>query len=108
LGRHRDRCWSDLAGPTAGALGTGADSFSGSLPDPGYPSSVIPDVRAGGLTSDFISGDDDGLVPVDSTKVNGTTDFIVVESARSFMRDSDEVPRQAIALLQGGEFLYDQ
>ena len=100
--------WLGLAGPTAGALGTGPDGFPASLPEPYYPVGVIAGIRDGGFAIDFIPGDDDGLVPVESTRLPGMTDFIVVESGHSFMRYSDDVARQTVAFLRGGEFLHGQ
>ena len=103
--RSRDSWWMDLAGPTARSLGTGSDSFPASLPNPDYPTGVIAGSRSGGFPLDGIPGADDGLVPVESTKVPGMVDFIVVESGHSFMRYSNEVARQTIAFLRRGEFL---
>jgi pimeloyl-ACP methyl ester carboxylesterase len=101
---YRDSWWMDLAGPTAKSLGTDPDSFPNSLPAPDYPVGVIAGVRKAALL-DLIPGDDDGLVPLESTKVAGMVDFIIVESNHYFIRYSQEVARQTIAFLQTGEFL---
>jgi hypothetical protein len=85
-------------------LGTGADSFPASLPDPDYPVGVIAGVASGLLSDDLLPGDDDGLVPVESTKVRGATDFIMVKSGHSYMRYSEAVATQVIEFLRTGEF----
>ena len=104
---YRDSWWMDLAGPTAKSLGTDPDSFPNSLPTPDYPVGVIAGVRDARFI-DLIPGDDDGLVPLESTKVPGMVDFIVVESNHYLMRYSHEVARQTIAFLQTGEFLHSR
>jgi hypothetical protein len=101
---YRDSWWMDLAGPTAKSLGTDPDSFPNSLPAPDYPVGVIAGVREAAFL-DLIPGDDDGLVPVESTKVAGMADFVVVESNHVYLRYSREVARQTIAFLRTGEFL---
>lgn len=101
---YRDSWWMDLAGPTARRLGTDPDSFPNSLPAPDYPVGVIAGVRDARFI-DLIPGDDDGLVPLESTKVAGMVDFIIVESNHYLMRYSQEVARQTIAFLRAGEFL---
>jgi pimeloyl-ACP methyl ester carboxylesterase len=101
---YRDSWWMDLAGPTAKSLGTDPDSFPNSLPAPDYPVGVIAGVRDARFV-DLIPGQDDGLVPLESTKVAGMVDFIMVESNHVWMRYSQEVARQTIAFLRTGQFL---
>jgi pimeloyl-ACP methyl ester carboxylesterase len=101
---YRDSWWMALAGPTAKRLGTGPDSFPNSLPAPDYPVGVVAGVREAHLV-DLIPGDDDGLVPLESTKVAGMDDFIMVESNHLLLRYSQEVARQTIAFLRTGKFL---
>jgi hypothetical protein len=96
----------DLAGPTARALGTDAESFPASLPPPDYPVGIFAGVRLGSFRIDLIEGDDDGLVPVESTKVPGMTDFIVVETGHAMMRYNEEVAMQTIAFLRHGRFVH--
>lgn len=100
---YRNSWWMGLAGPTAKSLGTGPDSFPNSLPAPDYPVGVIAGIwsRHG---VDLIPGDDDGLVSLESTKVTGMADFIIVESNHAWMRYSQEVARQTIAFLRCGTF----
>jgi pimeloyl-ACP methyl ester carboxylesterase len=101
---YRDSWWMRFAGPTARSLGTGPESFPNSLPPPDHPVGVIAGIRNAALF-DLIPGDDDGLVPLESTRVDGMVDFIVVESNHYLMRYSPEVARQTIAFLKTGGFL---
>jgi pimeloyl-ACP methyl ester carboxylesterase len=101
---YRDSWWMDLAGPTARRLGTGPESFPNSLPAPDYPVGVIAGVRDARFI-DLIPGEDDGLVPLESTKVAGMVDFVMVESNHLLMRYSQEVAHQTIAFLRVGRFL---
>ena len=45
------------------------------------------------------------MVTVESTKIKGMTDFIVIETTHSFMRYNEEVASQVIAFLKSGKFL---
>jgi pimeloyl-ACP methyl ester carboxylesterase len=103
---YRDSWWMDLAGPTAKTLGTDPESFPNSLPAADYPVGVVAGVRDARF--DLIPGDDDGLVPLESTKVAGIVAFITVESDHVWMRYSQEVARQTIAFLRTGAFLRDR
>jgi pimeloyl-ACP methyl ester carboxylesterase len=103
---YRDSWWMDLAGPTAKSLGTDPDSFPNSLPAADYPLGVIAGVRDARFV-DLIPGDDDGLVPLESTKVTGMVDFTIVEANHLLLRYSQEVARQTIAFLRTGEFLHN-
>jgi pimeloyl-ACP methyl ester carboxylesterase len=104
---YRDSWWMVLAGPTAKSLGTGPYSFPNSLPAPDYPVGVIAGVREARFV-DLIPGDDDGLVPMESTKVVGMADFVIVESNHPLMRYSREVADQTISFLRTGKFLHDR
>jgi pimeloyl-ACP methyl ester carboxylesterase len=103
--KYRESWLMKLAGPTAITLGTDPESFPNSLPAPDYPVGVI----AGVATVDFfddedLPGADDGLVPLDSAKLDGMMDFVIVEWGHSLLRYSREVARQTIAFLRTGAF----
>jgi pimeloyl-ACP methyl ester carboxylesterase len=100
-----DTWWLGLAGPTAQSLGTGPDSFPMSLPAPDYPVGVIAGVSESSFTSERIPGDDDGVVSVESAKIEGMTDFITLRFSHFNLRYSGEVAEQTIAFLQRGHFL---
>jgi pimeloyl-ACP methyl ester carboxylesterase len=102
--RFRDNCLFPLLGPTTAALGTDDASLPRRLSDPYYPVGVIAGVNDSGRNDHILPGRDDGLVPVESTRLEGMTDFIEVESAHSMMRYDKEVAGQVIAFLKRGAF----
>jgi len=104
--KYHDAWWMKLAGPTAQQLGTASNNFPATLPPPDYEVGVIAGLKENGFLPDAIPGADDGLVPVESTKLEGMADFIIVETSHSRMRYSDEVARQAIAFLRDGRFAH--
>ena len=96
--------WFSFAGPTAAALGTGPDSFPNSLPAPDYPVGVIAGRRMDRDNEDILPGEDDGLVAVASTRIDGMADFLVVDVGHARLRSNDEVARQVVTFLQTGRF----
>ncbi len=82
----RDKWWAKIAGPTALSLGTDDDSFPNSLHNPYYPVGVIAGIAKHDMDDRIIPGQDDGVVAIDATKLEGMTDFTVVQSGNSMMR----------------------
>ncbi len=103
--RFRDRWWMQMLGPAALSLGTDDESFPKSLAPPYYPVGVIAGESRLDIDDEILPGKDDGLVPVEATKLEGMSDFIVVESGHALMRYDEEVARQTVAFLSDGEFL---
>ncbi len=101
----RDNCLMQLLGPTANALGTDDTSLPKQLEPPYYPVGVIAGYYDSDSNDGILPGRDDGLVPVESTKLEGMTDFIEIESGHSMMRYSKDVAKQVIAFLKNGGFL---
>ena len=91
-------------GPTAERLGTDEKSFPRTLEDPYYPVGIIAGEFESDLIDNVIPGKDDGLVPVDATKLEGMTDFIVLRTSHAMMRYDEEVARQTIEFLKYGRF----
>jgi pimeloyl-ACP methyl ester carboxylesterase len=102
--KYQDSCWMKLLGPTTLALGTAEVSFPNSIPDPYYPVGVIAGTVTDNDNEDTIPGIDDGLVALESTKVNNMTDFITVESSHWMLRYNEEVAVQTIAFLHNAKF----
>lgn len=102
---YGDKWWFKLLGPTAQSLGTGRDSLPGSLPAPDYPVGVIAAIANRFSNDHILPGDDDGLVSVESTKLERMTDFVVVQTGHSAMRYSRPVADQVVSFLKNGRFL---
>ena len=52
----------------------------------------------------IIDGDDDGKVSVESTKVNGMKDHIVLHATHTFMMNNEDVMREALYFIENGKF----
>ena len=102
--RFRDNGLLSLLGPTTAALGTDSASLPGRLPAPYYPVGVIAAVNPGEWNDHWLPGPDDGLISVDSTRLDGMSDFIEIESGHSRMRYNKDVARQAVEFLRTGRF----
>lgn len=100
----RDSWILKLAGPAASSLGTDEKSFPRTLNAPYYPVGIIAGVSSTFNNDGFIPGEDDGIVPVESTKIEGMTDFISVQVSHSSMPRSEEVAKQVIEFLRTGNF----
>lgn len=94
----------ELAGDMAKALGTDdSTGFLASLKAPTYPLGVIAGVADAGR-SEEIPGDDDGLVPLESTKVEGMRDFIVLPVSHMDMRKDEATFAQILSFLKDSKF----
>ena len=100
----RDAWWLKLVGQAAMSLGTDSLSFPRKLRAPYYPVGVIAGISSAFNNDDFIPGEDDGMVPVESTKIEGMTDFILLKVSHSALPKNEEVMRQTIAFLKNGKF----
>jgi len=104
IDNYQDSWLIDMVGPMAASLGTDKDSFPNSIADPYYPVGIIAGTSKGNDNEDILPGEDDGIVPLESTKIDGMTDFIKIESGHSMMRYNREVADQTIEFLQNGKF----
>lgn len=94
-----------LAGPTAGELGTGPEALPRRLPPPDYELGVIAGTHSlNPVGSWILEGPDDGIVSVESTRVEGMTDFLLTPADHVMMRYSDQVARAVIRFLRTGSF----
>jgi pimeloyl-ACP methyl ester carboxylesterase len=105
--RFRDAWWLKLVGPAASSLGTDSKSFPRSLRPPYYPVGIIAGISRTINNDDFIPGEDDGIVPVESTKIEGMKDFILVEVSHSALPQNELVAEQTIEFLKNGTFKKD-
>jgi hypothetical protein len=104
----RTRNWPGtklFSGEAGMQLGTGPDSIPAQLSPIDFELGVIAGV---GTINPFMSAmlpdKDDGKVTVERTKVEGMTDFMVVDSSHAFIMNSDTVIRNTAEFLKTGRF----
>jgi hypothetical protein len=94
-----------LTGPPGQQLGTSESS----LPNKLGPVEMEIGIITGRKTyepwfSNLLPGEDDGKVSVESAKLDEMSDFLVVDSAHTFIMNDTEVVRQIDAFLRNGRF----
>lgn len=94
----------EMAGPTAKTLHTGPKGFPASLPAPHYPVGVIAGKRDNPLSNNWLPLPNDGMVSVESARLDGMTDFIVFDVSHWELRSDPTVATQVIEFLLYGRF----
>jgi pimeloyl-ACP methyl ester carboxylesterase len=94
-----------IYGPAGSQLGTSADSFVNRLPPVAFPVGVITGDRSvNPLFSLLIPGGDDGEVSLDSARVEGMQDFLVVHASHPLIMRKLEAISQTVQFLRRGAF----
>lgn len=91
-------------GPAGQQLGTDDSSVPVQLGAANYELGIIIGQTAGPL-SGLLPGEDDGTVTVESARLDGMTDFLVMDTGHTFVMNNNEVIRQTLFFLANGRFV---
>ena len=94
----------EMAGPTAKALRTGPGGFPATLPPPHYSVGIIAGTRDNRLANEWLPIPNDGLVSVESARLDGMDDFVSFDVTHWDLRSDPQVALQVAAFLKGGRF----
>ena len=92
-----------LYGPAVLQLGTDEASVPLQLGAADYEVGIIVGQAAGPL-SGLLPGEDDGTVTVESARLDGMTDFLVMDAGHTFVMNNNDVVRQTLFFLDNGRF----
>jgi triacylglycerol lipase len=94
-----------IFGPVGSELGTSPESLPAHLGQPNFEFGVIAGNQPiNPLGWWLIPGDNDGEVSVESTRLEGMSDFIIVPENHTFMMNAPEVAKETVAFLRTGHF----
>ena len=94
-----------INGPAGVQLGTEPDGLVPSLGPPTLEVGVITGDRSiNWILSRFIPGPDDGKVSIESARLEGMRDFLVVHASHPYIMKKREVQESTIRFLESGSF----
>jgi len=105
VNQYEDRWYFSWLGPTVFELGVGNSSFLETLKAPYYTVGVIAGSKPySNRYSDYLEGAHDGLITVESAKLEGMHDFIEMDVNHSEMKRDSRVIEQVIHFLKNSRF----
>jgi len=97
-----------IFGPVGSELGTSPRGLPAHLGPPNFEFGVIAGNQPiNPLGRWLIPGENDGEVSVESTRLEGMSDFVVVPENHTFMMNAPEVAKETVAFLRTGHFDHD-
>lgn len=105
VNQYEDKWYFSWLGPAVFELKVGGSQFLKELKAPYYKVGVIAGSKPySKFSAGMLEGDHDGLVTVESTKLKGMHDFIVIDVNHSRMKRDPRVIEQVIYFLKHGQF----
>ncbi|MDE0151278.1 MAG: alpha/beta hydrolase [Bdellovibrionales bacterium] len=105
VNQYEDKWYFSWLGPVIPELGVGNSQFLDALQMPDYTVGVIAGSKPYSRRSaKYLEGDHDGLVTVESAKLEGMHDFIEIEVNHSRMKRDPIVIEQVIYFLENSQF----
>jgi len=106
---HQYTLLSELMGENLARLGTGENSIVSTLGPADFEVGIIAgEVAINPVFGNVLAGKNDGAVTIESAKLEGMRDFIVVPYSHTVMLWRDEVIQQALAFLKEGHFKHPE
>ncbi|TDJ39817.1 MAG: alpha/beta hydrolase, partial [Gammaproteobacteria bacterium] len=97
-----------INGPAGMQLGTDENSIPLMLGPVDFEVGIIAGTKTfNPILSQYLANPDDGKVSVESTKVDGMTDFITIAVSHPFIMESTEAIEQAMTFISTGRFMHD-
>ncbi len=98
--------FKEIAGDAGQQLGRDWHDLEKRLATPSFPFGIIGGGRGGDKGyNPLLPGDNDTTVSVDSTKLPGARDFLVLPTAHTFIMDNPKVQECVLRFLQEGYFV---
>jgi hypothetical protein len=100
---------SEFIGENLARLGTGENSIAGTLGPADFELGIIAgEVAINPVFGKVLAGKNDGAVTIESARLEGMRDFLVVPYSHTVMLWREEVVQQVITFLRDGQFRHPE